>query len=217
MQTESTIVDAQPGLPITSLFRDSFVVADRDSCARAGLEHAIRHAFGQHFGAHVAGFMPYLASYASDRGQGVLGFRPAAEGSLYLESYLELPIETMLAWISHRPVARSSVVEVGQFAVDDRRVAGRLFHELVPFLRERGYEWICFTATHKIRRLLEIAGLTGLVIATARQDAVRGQADQWGSYYDNDPMVVVGRLDDPQGHWCSRIAHHGRVLTALGA
>jgi len=29
--------------------------------------------------------------------------------------------------------------------------------------------------------------------------------------------VVVGRLDDPEGNWCSSIAHRGRVLAALGA
>jgi len=216
MQTENTLLDRQPGLPIAAIFPGRFRVADSASPVRAELEQAIHHAYGQHFGAQVAGFMPYLASYLSDEGQGVLGFRPADEGRLYLESYLELPIESLLGQIMHRPVDRSTVVEVGQFAVDDRRVVGMLFRELVPFLRGQGYKWICFTATHKIRRLLEKSGLRGLVIATAREDAVRGEADQWGSYYDNDPLVVVGRLDDPQGNWCAPIAHHGRVLAAIG-
>jgi len=217
MQTESTLIDSQQGLPVTALFPGRFQVADRWSPVRPDLENAIRNAYGRHFGAAVSGFMPYLASYASDLGQGVLGYRPASDGALYLENYLELPIESMLARLVRRPVSRDAVVEVGQFAVDDRRVVGLLFTELVPFLREQGYEWICFTATHKIRRLLEKAGLRGLVIATAREDAVRGESDRWGSYYDNDPLVVVGRLDDPEGNWCASIAHHGRVLAALGA
>ena len=217
MHTESTLVDSPQGLPVTALFPGRFHVADRWSPVRSELEGAIRNAYGRHFGAEVRGFMPYLASYASDLGQGVLGYRPASDGTLYLENYLDLPIESMLGQLTHRPVSRTTVVEVGQFAVDDRRVVGLLFMELVPFLREQGYEWICFTATHKIRRLLEKTGLHGLVIAAAKQDAVSGESDRWGSYYDNDPLVVVGRLDDPEGNWCTSIAHRGRALAAVGS
>jgi hypothetical protein len=216
MNSESIAAVAQYRTSITTPARGRFGVADRQSPSRAELEASIRRAFGQHFGAEVRGFMPYLASYLSDEGRGVIGYRPAGDDPLYLESYLELPIESMLSRLTQTQVERHSVVEVGQFAADDVRVVGQLFAELVPFLREQGFLWICFTATHKIRHLLKRAGLTGLTIATAREDAVRGHADQWGSYYDNDPLVIVGNLEDPSGRWCAPLGNHGRMLAAFG-
>ncbi|MDH4109736.1 MAG: thermostable hemolysin [Gammaproteobacteria bacterium] len=217
MISNGSVAASQPELPAVARFAGKFQVADRTSPARPEAEGAIRLAYGRHFGARVAAFMPYLASYRSALGRGVLGYRPAVEEKLYLESYLELPIESLLERITGRPVDRGDIVEVGQFAVEDRGIVGPLFIDLAPFLRGHGYRWICFTATQKIRRLLERAGLQGLAIATAREDAVREHSDRWGTYYDNDPLVIVGSLDDPAGDWCESLGHHGRLLTAVGA
>jgi hypothetical protein len=41
-------------------------------------------------------------------------------------------------------------------------------------------------------------------MSVARGDAraARGSGDDWGSYYENEPEVIVGKLADPAGHWC---------------
>lgn len=192
-----------------------FEVVGRDSPSRRSLEATIHSAFDRHFGARVVSFMPCLLKYEHAAGTAALGFRPAAEGPLYLETYLDAPIELFLGNILRSPVSRRDIVEVGQFAVDDRASAAAMFAELAPFLRGRGHAWIAFTATRTIRRLLERTGLRGLTIATAREDAVRHKPDAWGSYYSDDPQVVVGSLRDPGGSWCSGLPNRGRMLTAL--
>ena len=51
--------------------------------------------------------------------------------------------------------------------------------------------------------LLARIGFHGLPIARADEARVRPSADRWGRYYDFDPIVVLGKLDDPQGRWCA--------------
>lgn len=192
-----------------------FQIVDRYSPVRPAMEERIRRDFARHFSARIAGFMPYLLKYDQSAGTGVLGFRPAAEEPLYLENYLDSPIELFLANVLRMPVLRSEVVEVGQFVVDDRASAAAMFRDLVPFLIERGHVWIAFTATRTIRCMLRRAGLSGLAIAAAREEKIRSQADDWGSYYSNDPQVVIGKLPDVGGHWCRNVRNRGRLLTAV--
>ena len=194
-----------------------FAVGDRDSALRQELESAIRRGFDAHFGACIEGFMPALASFELRGAKAIIGYRPASAEPLYLESYLDEPIDILLGNITSEPVSRSDIVEVGQLVVQDRRIVGPLFRALVPYLLGQGYQWICFTGTHKIRRLLAHTGFAGLTVAYAAESAVSGSGDRWGSYYSNDPQVIVGKLSDPQGGWCSEIRGFPPRAVALGA
>lgn len=171
-------------------------------CAgRDALESEIRSRYADHFSACVEGFMPYLLRFTLAEGgeRGVVGLRPASDGELYLESYLDSPIEECIAGLVSYPVARSAVVEIGQLAVEHRRVVVPLFRQLVPFLLQHGYRWVCFTATGPVRALLARAGLSGQQLGTASADRVADRADHWGSYYRHDPRVIVGDLYHPAG------------------
>lgn len=200
-----------PELPAAGIFE----VVGRDSPSRQPLEERIRAGYGKNFGASIARFMPFLLHYESSAGTGALGFRPAALEPLYLETYLESPVEVFLRNITRTQVARKDIVEVGQFVVDDRASAGAMFTDLAPFLACLGFEWIAFTATRQVRRMLAQTGLRGLTIASARQESVRNMADDWGNYYSHDPQVIIGSLRDPRGGWCSALQNHGRVLAAV--
>lgn len=168
---------------------------------RCALESEIRECYAHHFGARVEDFMPWLVRVTLDRdgSRGVLGLRPAARERLYLEDYLDAPIEQAVAGVVGRPVARTAVVEIGQLAVEHRRVIVPLFRELVPFLLQQGFEWVCFTATGPVRALLARAGLGGCEITAASADRVADRDDAWGSYYRHDPRVIVGDLRRPRG------------------
>jgi hypothetical protein len=168
---------------------------------RDALETEIRGCYAHHFGARVEGFMPYLVRVTLERDatRGVIGLRPAAREGLYLEDYLDVPIEQAVAGVFGRPVARTAVAEIGQLAVEHRRVIVPLFRQLVPFLLQQGFEWVCFTATGPVRSLLARAGLGGCEISAASADRVAGRDDSWGSYYRHDPRVIVGDLRRPAG------------------
>lgn len=184
--------------------RNTFSIVEPDSGERASLEARIRSGFGIHFDACIEGFMPRFAFYRHVSGAtGVIGIRPAADEPLFLESYLDTPIERIVASAAGASVGRDRIAEVGQFVVDDRDIVTSFFRDLVPFLVDIGYDWVCFTGTNRIRALLARVGFHGLPIARADVARARNTGDRWGRYYDFDPVVILGRLDDPQGRWCA--------------
>lgn len=179
-----------------------FEVACHDSTIRRTLESRVRSGFGHHFDACIEGFMPDLATYTHVSGAtGVIGFRGAADEPLFLESYLDEPVESVIRYAARHAILRSEVVEVGQFIVDDKTIVLDFFRDLAPFLQSRGYEWVCFTGTNRIRTLLTKVGFSGKPVAAASQDKVSDAAVNWGTYYRFEPRVIVGKLSDPQGDW----------------
>jgi len=171
------------------------------SPGRHALEAEIRDCYAHHFGARIEAFMPWLlrVTCREDGARGVIGLRPASRERLYLEDYLERPVEEAIAAVAGHPVPRTAVVEIGQLAVESRRVVVPLFRELVPFLLQQGFGWVCFTATGPVRSLLARAGLAGCELASAREACVAARADAWGDYYRHDPRVIVGDLRRPSG------------------
>ena len=186
---------------------NGFSIVDRDPYTRDGIEERIRQAYRQHFGACIKGFMAHFACYTHESGaSGVLGMRCAAEEPLFLERYLAEPIEETIRSVTGLPVSRNAIAEVGQFAVDDPRTAADMFRELVPFLIEQGFDWVCFTGTIRVRAILSRLGFHGLPVALGDPLAGSDSGDDWGSYYDNAPVVIVGKLADPAGYWCGSCA-----------
>lgn len=184
---------------------NTFTIVEPASGERAALEARIRSGFGMHFDACIEGFMPRFACYRHRSGAtGVIGMRCAAGEPLFLESYLDTPVETVIADATGSAVGRDRIAEVGQFVVDDRDIVTSFFRDLVPFLVGNGYDWVCFTGTDRIRALLARVGFQGLPVARADAARVRNSGDRWGRYYDFDPVVILGKLDDPQGRWCTR-------------
>lgn len=149
--------------------------------------------------------MPRFALYEHESGAtGVIGVRRAADERLYLERYLTWPIEDTIRNVAGRAVSRNAIAEeVGQFVVDEPQIAADFFRDLVPLLIGQGFDWVCFTGTHKIRAILRRIGFKGMPVARGDVGAARECGNDWGSYYDNDPVVIVGKLADPAGYWCS--------------
>lgn len=188
------------GLPAGGMFD----IVDRNSVLRTSLEARIRSGFGTHFRACVAEYMPRFAYYQHlTGGTGVIGVRCASEERLYLESYLDDPVEEIIQNAADCTVSRAKIVEVGQFVVDDRGIVADFFEDLVPFLARQGFDWVCFTGTDRIRAILKRVGFSGLPVAAASQDLVRNKPDRWGTYYEHDPVVIIGKLGDPEGLWCA--------------
>ncbi len=183
----------------TQLPRLRVRAAGPDSPIRPDLEEFVRRRFERTHGAQVRSFMPTLLSIEDRSGQrvGVIGFRCAAEGPLYLEQYLDLPIERAIAaGAVTLPPARRDIVEIGNLACPTGR-AGLLAISVLPaYLAARGYAWIAFTATRTVRRLLDELDAPHFELAEAREARVAAAPDDWGSYYAQEPRVHAARLRD---------------------
>lgn len=171
-------------------------ICDASDPQRARLEKFVQEAFRRTHGATVESFMPTLLGLrdASYQLRAVAGYRTAYDHLLYLEDYLEEPIEQALAAKAGRPISRKRIVEIGNFAAADRKGAQQLMRRLPQYLIERGYPWIVFTATRAVRRLLQEIGAQPLELCRAKPERIAGARQQWGSYYDTDPRVMAGYL-----------------------
>ncbi len=159
---------------------------------RQEIERFIRAIFRRAYGANVRHLPPHLLSMRQDgRILAALGIRPAKEAPLFLENYLEKPIECTLAEHLKHPIERNRIVEIGNLASAHGGGARALIITLTAYLSGAGYDWAVFTATPQVRNNFTRLGieLTPLIVAdkTRLGDA---QCD-WGSYYDQAPVVVA--------------------------
>jgi hypothetical protein len=174
---------------------------------RDELEAYVRDRFATKHGAAVRSFMPTLVSFRDRQGElrGVAGLRGAEESRLYLEQYLDRPIERVLAdslssppgaRAAARMVRRDEIVEVGNLAGASCRAAVRMVAQLPVYLMSRRYSWIVFTATSALRQILEGFGAPLIELGRADPGSVAGTPDAWGRYYETDPRVFAGYLPD---------------------
>jgi hypothetical protein len=176
--------------------RHELIVCDRDHPLRASLHEFVRAAFAQQHRASVNSFMPTLLAMRNSDGRicSVTGFRPAAAEPLYLEQYLDTPIESTLAAHGVAGVGRAQIVEVGNLAGASCRATRRLVTTLPPLLLARGHRWVVFTATAAVRELLSRLGAPLIDLAPALPERVARAGDVWGRYYNSNPRVMAGFL-----------------------
>jgi len=174
---------------------------------REALEAYVRDRFATKHGATVRSFMPTLVSFRDRQGElrGVAGLRGAEESRLYLEQYLDRPVERVLGdrlsssagnCAATRQVRRDEIVEVGNLAGASCRAAVRMVAQLPVYLMSRRYSWIVFTATGALRQILEGFGAPLIELGCADPGSVAGTPDAWGRYYETDPRVFAGYLPD---------------------
>ena len=165
---------------------------------RPELEEFVGVAFKRKHDATVTSYLPTLLSFRDPAGvlRGVVGLRGAGEHRLYLEQYLEQPVESAIAAATGRSVRREQVVEIGNLAGTNCRSAVRMVALLPSHLLACDFQWIVFTATSAVRGIL--LGFGAPLVELARADGARvaSAGDEWGRYYDTDPRVFAGFLPD---------------------
>jgi hypothetical protein len=167
---------------------------------RARIETYVQQAFARRHGACITSFMPTLLALEGHGGRvcGVVGFRNAGAGPLFLERYLARPIETELQERTGLDIGRAQIVEVGNLASLSCRAAFRLAAILPRMLIERGNQWVVFTATSAVRGILEKFHAPAIELASASRERA-DSPEQWGRYYESDPRVMAGYLPDGIG------------------
>lgn len=163
---------------------------------REEVEAFIRDVFRAHFGAAVRGFAPMLVGLRDHSGTLVAaaGYRAADAGPLFLERYLDAPIEQRLPAAQGASVARQRIAEVGHLASTRAGEGRRLIALMAPLLAQEGFDWIVSTLTQELRQLFVRLGVAPLALGVADPDKLGDQAMDWGSYYDHRPLVQAGQL-----------------------
>jgi hypothetical protein len=168
---------------------------DAESPRRREVEAAISEVFARRFGARVTSFAPNLL-LLERRGQvlAACGWRGAHTGALFLERYLDRPIDQEVARLTRQRVDRERIVEVGNLAGEKFGSSLHIIVSLSAHLSRLGYEWVVFTATRELVGIFSKLGLPLLALAKAHPSRLGAEAQAWGSYYDSEPIVVAGRI-----------------------
>lgn len=162
---------------------------------RASLERFIAERFHGVYGARVSHFCAHLLGMrdAEGRWQAAAGYTPAASSTLFLEQYLDAPVETLLAGAAGRRVARERIAEVGNLAAP-AGMGRALIPALGRHLHGLGYRWVVFTATRQLSNAFRRLQLEPVLLAPALPARLADGGAAWGTYYAQDPRVMGGAI-----------------------
>ncbi|CAN5880012.1 N/A [soil metagenome] len=189
---------------------------------RAQVEAFIGQRYDDAFGSKVRSFMPRLHSLRDAEGtiRGAFGLRPARE-RLYLEHYLNVPVEQAITEHTGVDCERGTVVEVGHlsgsFAGDVRAMIGLVTRQL----HREGVRWVAFTGTASLRNAFHRMGLRPTEVAIATPERLPAEERlAWGDYYADSPRVFVGNVAEGERRLIDGFAGASAgapVATAAGA
>jgi hypothetical protein len=168
----------------------------RLSPGRDEAERFIADRYLRDYGAVLTHFLPTLVALPSSGGSllSAAGIAPAAGGALFLERYLDAPVEQVISRTLGLEVSRPAVLEVGNLAAGTAGGGRLMILTLARLLEGRGFEWITFTATRALRNSLARLGIPAHELVVARRSALGGDGAAWGRYYEHDPRVVACSL-----------------------
>jgi len=168
----------------------------QDNSQHILLKRYIQNGYTKEFNATIPHFLPYLLGLYRADGLliGACGINRADFGDLYLERYLDAPIEAVIATQTGEAIARDRLVEIGNFACSESGNARIMFAALCQLLCENKLDYVAFTGTRKLRNIFHRLNLMPLELAPALAAKMGEEADAWGDYYQNNPCVMIGNL-----------------------
>jgi hypothetical protein len=180
--------------------RPELILTEHGRHDRAAVAQFILNRFLRDHGAQLSHLMPRLFSLSTPTGEMVaaFGLREAGYERLFMECYLDEPVETRLARMAGRRVARAGIIEVGNLAAQPGG-ARSMIALLTQHLHELDFEWVVFTGVARLRSAFRRLGLNPLEIARATPSRL-GEAERsaWGRYFDSRPIVMAGHV--PSGY-----------------
>lgn len=158
----------------------------------------IRRRYRDVFGAAIQpAFGAWREAGSGDRTHAALGYRRAGAEPLFLEAYLDQPVEEVILARTGRPVARGAIVEIGNFASDNAMAMIALWGAAANDLGGSS-EVAVATLTAPLRGMFARIGVPVVALAPADPARLGASASAWGSYYATDPHVCMGDIADGQ-------------------
>ena len=163
---------------------------------RAAFEAFIQQRFRIAHGADIRHFMPQLFGVSQANGElcAVAGVRLASDEPLFLERYLDHPIEPLISAAAAQPVDRRAIAEVGNLAASDTGSARLSIIAITWLLAMGGLEWVAFTGNIGLVNSFHRLGLKPVTLCAADPQRLGDERHLWGSYYESQPWVHVGNI-----------------------
>ena len=179
--------------------------AIQEPCADSKIRRFIADTFRHYYDATIDSYCDRLISVCSPQGQmlAAAGYNLAEEGPLFLEQYLDVPLEQQVQQQLGLEIARSEIAEVGNLATLEAGGTRMLIELMTQRLYQEGRRWVAFTATKSLINSFHRMGLSPVILAPAVPERIKNPS-AWGSYYQQNPHVAIG--DIQLGH--ARLGGH---------
>lgn len=184
--------------PAVGMKNRAFTVhfSEPDAEDRAEIEQFIRDIFFQVCGAKVRFFLPILMSLRDLDGRliAACGIRSAGAERLFLENYMDQPVERVLSERIGSTVLRSDIVEIGNYSVAEIGMSRQLISAIFDQLHATSKQWAVFTAVQVVRNALIKSDIIPEILCDA--DIKRlppAEQFEWGNYYEQKPQVMAVR------------------------
>ncbi|MCJ2178292.1 thermostable hemolysin [Novosphingobium album (ex Hu et al. 2023)] len=172
--------------------------------------HLVRRRFMEAHGASVRpAFGHYSQIERAELTRAALGFRRADGEPLFLERYLDAPIEQVVSGALGKSMARESIIEIGNLAADDAFAMVELWGSAANDLGT-DCEVAVATLTAPLRAMFARIGVPLVVLAPAAAERA-DEPEAWGRYYASDPQVCAGIISQGQQAIGAFLARRRRV------
>jgi hypothetical protein len=164
------------------------------SAFREPLEQYIKTLFLEKHNAQIHHFLPTLMALSNQDKQllAVCGLSSAHENTLFLECYLDQPIEQILSTISGKSISRHHITEIGNLAVASPENIRCLLTSIHLQLHKTDAEWAVFTGIRSLKNALTKLNIPTISLGVAKLDSLpEHERKSWGSYYDENPEVLA--------------------------
>lgn len=167
----------------------------QEPCADSKIRQFIAETFQNHYGATIESYCDRLIGVCSPQGNmlAAAGYNLAEEGPLFLEQYLDKPLEQQIQQQLGLDIARSEIAEVGNLAALQAGGTRMLIEMMTQRLHGEGRRWVAFTATQSLINSFHRMGLSPVILAPAKPERVKNPK-AWGSYYQHNPHVAFGDI-----------------------
>lgn len=164
----------------------------------------IRRGFERAYGARLTRLMPTLMALNRDvETVAACGLRAAAVEPLFLETYLDQPVEAALSRATGMPIGRTDIVEVGNLVIARAGYARRLIFHLTTHLYATGPAWVVFTAVPALRNNFRRLGIPLVTLGAADGNRLPAASrEEWGDYYEQSPVVTAVCVEAAFGAVC---------------
>lgn len=119
-----------------------------------------------------------------------LGFSTASDAPLFLEQYIDKPVQQVLAQRTRRPVDRRRIIELGHLVGDGDNQLRRLIPALACWTDQQAAHFVVIVLTDRIAQRLTELGVRLMHLADARAERVADHL-RWGRYYLHRPAVYA--------------------------
>lgn len=162
---------------------------------RKNVESYIAKRFFDQYHATVTDFLPWILSLSmAEQFGAAVGLQPANKGSLFLEQYLPHPVENHISAHFQQPIDRNHIVEIGNLVATRSGSSYLLFAAMTWVLHHAGFQWLIFTATEQVKKIIEKLHFIPVPLCDADPSRLLNGSRQWGNYYESNPQVLAGEL-----------------------